>query len=228
MGTASLPGVTTTARRRPITAILTAVLALGVVAGCSEQPEPPAPTETAAPEPPAPVLAPLRGTEVGQDELDRPALAAKIDNHRAARPQVGLERADLVFEELVEGGLTRYVAVWHSDVPDEIGPVRSIRPMDPDIVSPFEGLIAYSGGQPQFVRMMEEAPVVNVVHGAAGTEGLFSRTADKAAPHNVILRAADLVERHADLAAPPMQFAYASDAAPVEAATGGTYRIAIV
>lgn len=213
--------MTTTARRRPTTAILTAVLALGLVAGCSQQPEPPAPTATAVPEPPAPVLAPLRGTVVGDGGLDRPALAAKIDNHPAARPQVGLERADLVFEELVEGGLTRYVAVWHSDVPDEIGPVRSIRPMDPDIVAPLGGLIAYSGGQPQFVRMMEEAPVANVVHGASGTEGLFSRTADKAAPHNVILRAADLVSRRADLAAPAMQFAYASDDAPATAGEDG-------
>lgn len=204
--------MTTTARRRPTTAILTAVLALGLVAGCSEQPEPAEPTATAAPEPPAPVLAPLRGTVV-DGELDRPALAAKIDNHGAARPQIGLARADIVFEELVEGGLTRYVAVWHSDVPEEIGPVRSIRPMDPDIVSPFEGLIAYSGGQPQFVRMMEDAPVLNVVHGGPGTEGLFSRTADKSAPHDVVLRAADLVEQHAELAAPSMQFAYADDGA---------------
>ncbi|GMA29395.1 DUF3048 domain-containing protein [Arenivirga flava] len=212
--------MTTTARRRPTTAILTAVLALGLVAACSEQPEQPVPTATPAPEPPAPVLAPLRGTVV-DGELGHPALAAKIDNHAAARPQIGLERADLVFEELVEGGLTRYVAVWHSDVPEEVGPVRSIRPMDPDIVSPFEGLIAYSGGQPQFVRMMEEAPVVNVVHGAPGTEGLFSRTADKAAPHNVILRASDLVGRHADLAAPAMQFSYAADGAPATASEGG-------
>lgn len=212
--------MTTTARRRPTTAILTAGLAIGLVAGCAEQPQPPVPTATAAPEPPAPALAPLRGTDV-DGELDHPALAAKIDNHPAARPQIGLERADLVIEELVEGGLTRYVAVWHSDVPDEIGPVRSIRPMDPDIVSPFGGLIAYSGGQPQFVRMMEDAPVVNVVHGAPGTEGLFSRTADKAAPHNVILRAADLVAQHADLAAPAMQFAYATDDAPATAAASG-------
>ena len=71
----------------------------------------------------------------------------KIDNHEDARPQVGLNRTDLVFEELVEGGLTRYVAVWHSDVPDAVGPVRSIRPMDPDIVAPLGGIIAYSGGQ---------------------------------------------------------------------------------
>ena len=57
-----------------------------------------------------------------------PSLAVKIDNHEEARPQIALNRTDIVFEELVEGGLTRYVAIWHSDIPDEVGPVRSDPP----------------------------------------------------------------------------------------------------
>ncbi len=213
------------ARRRRNPAILAAAAAIGLLSACSDGL---APTEDPAPtyssdyvEPAATALAPLRGTAVEVGSLEHPSIAAKIDNHDAARPQIGLERADLVVEELVEGGITRYVAVWHSDVPDEIGPVRSIRPMDPDIVSPFGGIIAYSGGQPQFVRMMQDAPVLNVVHGSAGTDDLFSRTAEKSAPHNVILRAADLVAQHGDLAAPAVQFAYAADAASSTAAKEG-------
>lgn len=201
---------------------MAAAAALGLLAACSDGPAPAPSSSSDHVEPAATALAPLRGTAVEVGSLERPSIAVKIDNHDAARPQVGLERADLVIEELVEGGITRYVAVWHSDVPEEVGPVRSIRPMDPDIVSPFGGIVAYSGGQPQFVRLMQDAPVLNVVHGSAGTDELFSRTAEKPAPHNVILRAADLVAQHGDLAAPAMQFAYAEDAASSTAAEEGS------
>ena len=57
---------------------------------------------------------------------DRPALAVKIENSVDARPQTGLTAADMVWEQVVEGGITRFVAVYHSDLPPEIGPVRSI------------------------------------------------------------------------------------------------------
>ena len=69
-----------------------------------------------APEPTG--LAPLTGEVIPAGTALNPSLAAKIDNHTAARPQVGLDRTDIVFEELVEGGLTRYVAIWQSDVQD--------------------------------------------------------------------------------------------------------------
>ena len=97
------------------------------------------PTPTHTPRPvgqaePMPIgFAPLRGTPADPAAMRHPSIAVKIDNHEDARPQIALNRTDLVFEELVEGGLTRYVAVWHSDVPDAVGPVRSIRPMDPGI-----------------------------------------------------------------------------------------------
>ena len=128
--------------------------------------------------PPPTTLAPLTGeTVAGRAACVSPSLAAKIDNHVDARPQVGLEHTDLVFEELVEGGLTRYVAVWQSDVPAEIGPIRSIRPMDPDIISPLGGIVAYSGGQDRFVEAMKATNVYNAIHGQADTADLMFRTA---------------------------------------------------
>ena len=133
-------------------------------------------------------LAPLTG-EVAAAPITTPSLAAKVDNHPGARPQFGLERADIVVEELVEGGLTRYVAIWQSDVPDEIGPVRSIRPMDPDIISPFGGIVAYSGGQYRFVEAMEATGVYNAIHGQSDTEDTFYRTDLRDSPHDVIVRA---------------------------------------
>lgn len=172
--------------------------------------------------PPVTTLAPLTGIAVQQGQTLGPSLAAKIDNHPDARPQVGLEHTDLVFEEMVEGGLTRYVAVWQSDVPAEIGPIRSIRPMDPDIISPLGGIVAYSGGQQRFVEAMKATNVVNAIHGQADTADVMYRTTAKRAPHNVIVTAPQLIAKHADLKPPPQQFAFAVDAAGATAVVDGT------
>lgn len=155
-------------------------------------------------------VAPLTALPFGEENLNRPVLAAKVDNHPSARPQVALDRADIVFEELVEGGLTRYVAVWHSDIPAEIGPVRSVRPMDPDIVSPFGGILAYSGGQQRFIEAMLDTPVLSAIHGQSDVDAFFYRSNDKVAPHNVIVRASELVQNFSDLRPPRPQFAYSS------------------
>ncbi|MCU1571790.1 MAG: hypothetical protein JWR33_2531 [Naasia sp.] len=195
-----------------------------VLSGCfpGVPPAEPRPSSTSSyAGPNASEIAPLRGTTVPAGSVRRPALAAKIDNLEDARPQWGLERADVVFEELVEGGLTRYLGVWHSDVPDLIGPIRSIRPMDPDIVAPFGGIIAYSGGQPIFVGMMEATGLYNAVHGNADTAGLFFRTDERESPHDVLLRAPELISAHRELAAPPQQFAYGLDAASSSAGRSG-------
>ena len=180
------------------------------------------PTQTPTPTPtPEPVfLAPLTGVEIAEGSAANPSIAAKIDNHPAARPQVSIETADIVFEELVEGGLTRYLAVWQSAVPVELGPVRSVRPMDPDIVSPFGGIMAYSGGQPQFVAQMQAAPVYNAIHGQADTASTFFRTPTKSAPHNVLVKAQEVVAQHTDLPAPAQQFGYASATVPASTSVG--------
>jgi hypothetical protein len=199
-----------------------ACLAL-VLGGCMGNPMPvPSPwyTSTFVPAPPI-VLAPLTGEVLPAGAVPGPSLAAKIDNHVDARPQVGLEHTDLVFEELVEGGLTRYVAVWQSDVPAEIGPIRSIRPMDPDMISPLGGIVAYSGGQQRFVQAMKATGVYNAIHGQPDTAEVMYRTDAKRAPHNVIVRATQLIALHADLAPPPQQFAFAPDLASSTAVREG-------
>ena len=183
----------------------------------------PTPSYTSTYVTPAPtVIAPLTGEEIAAGTAVNPSLAAKVDNHIAARPQVGLERTDIVFEELVEGGLTRYVAIWQSDIPDEIGPVRSIRPMDPDIVSAFGGIICYSGGQQRFVVLMQAAPVFNAIHGQQATADTFFRTKTKPSPHNVLVKSAVVVSQHPELPAPAQQFAFALDLASSTAAKDGT------
>jgi len=206
-----------------VSAITVLTLALS---GCA--PEAPKPTPTTSPgytsnytPPPATALAPLRGTSVAVGSLTNASIAAKIDNHPDARPQVGLEHTDLLFEELVEGGLTRYVAVWQSDIPELLGPVRSIRPMDPNIISPLGGIVCYSGGQQRFVNLMRNTPVYNAIHGQADTASTFYRTKDKSAPHNVLVKARELLAQHTDIAAPAQQFAYSLDVPSATATKDG-------
>jgi hypothetical protein len=209
-------------------ALITAVFF--ALAACTQptNPDPSTPTSPTGEAPddiPAEVVpgdtAPLTGLPFGDENLNRPALAAKVDNHPAARPQLALDRADIVFEALVEGGLTRYVAIWHSDLPAEIGPVRSVRPMDPDIVSPFGGILAYSGGQQRFVEAMLQTPVESAIHGQSNVRDFFYRSPDKVAPQNVIVRAIELVANFADKAPPKPQFVYATDPALATAVTAG-------
>jgi len=215
--------------RRPRARTLAVLAVLGVaLVGCAGPTA--APTASPTPPPsalPQPGVAALRGTPVDPAAGDHPALAVKIDNQQSARPQIGLDRADLVFEELVEGGLTRYAALWHSDVPDDVGPVRSVRPMDPDILSSFGGIVAYSGGQPQFVEAMQNTPLVNVVFDTDET-GLFRRVAERESPHDVVLSAAEVVQRNSELAPPGRQFDYADSAATSGAALTGDATTAIL
>ncbi len=202
-----------------------AIIALALaLTGCVEAPMPvPTPTYTSTYVAPPPIsLTPLTGQVIPAGSVLGPSLAAKVDNHVDARPQVGLEHTDLVFEELVEGGLTRYVAVWQSDVPAEIGPIRSIRPMDPDIISALGGIVAYSGGQLRFVQAMKDTGVYNAIHGQPDTEDVMYRTKAKDAPHNVLVRAPQLIAKHSDLVAPAQQFSFAPDAAGSTAAREGS------
>ena len=210
---------------------MTLVIGLGPsLAACTPEKATPSPTPTPSPSPtvtpPPASIAPLRGTTVPRGSLDHASIAAKIDNLPSARPQIGLESTDLVYQELVEGGITRYVAVWQSAIPGLLGPVRSIRPMDPDIVSPLGGIICYSGGQQRFVDLMRRTPVYNAIHGQPDTASTFFRTPTRAAPHNVLVKAQDLLAQHADIAAPAQQFEYALDLSS-STATAGTRTAAV-
>jgi len=211
--------------RRGIPALAVVVLGGLLLSGCTEQgaampvPTPEFTSSYAAPEPLA--IAPLSGRPIEAGTALNPSIAAKIDNHPAARPQVGLDTTDIVFEELVEGGLTRYVGIWQSTIPAELGPVRSIRPMDPDIVSAFGGIIAYSGGQPRFVQLMKAAPVYNAIHGQRDTADTFYRTTTKRAPHNVLVKASVVVGQHKNIPAPVQQFGYSLDTPSSTAAKDG-------
>ncbi|MGY1915832.1 DUF3048 domain-containing protein [Blastococcus sp. SYSU DS0973] len=163
---------------------------------------------------------PLTGAPAGTVP-DRPALAVKIENSAAARPQTGLSAADMVWEQVVEGGITRFVAVYHSTLPPEIGPVRSIRPMDPAIAAPLGGLLAFSGGVPAYVSAARDAGL-QVLRQDSGADGFF-RTRTRSAPHNVhavpqtLLDQADATHR----ASPGAQFDHAATGGQSTAVAAG-------
>ncbi|WP_104196465.1 DUF3048 domain-containing protein [Cryobacterium sp. M15] len=205
--------------------LLTLIVPALLLSGCSGSSATPTRTPTPAwasgyGAPAATEIAPLTGIAVAVGSSAHPSLAAKIDNHVAARPQVAIDRTDLVFEELVEGGITRYVAVWQSSIPDQVGPVRSIRPMDPDIIAPFGGLVSYSGGQQRFVDAMTATGQISAIFDY-DTTGLFSRSKATAAPHNVILAASEFANRNVTVAPPAQQYAYAATLAGASAVVDG-------
>ncbi|WP_146899440.1 DUF3048 domain-containing protein [Cellulomonas aerilata] len=218
----------TSAPRLLLTGALGLVLALG---GCSDEPtEAPVPSTRAAdiaadkvspPQPVVPPTWPLTGVAAA-DVVNRPALAVKIENPPEVRPQTGLDQADVVWEQVVEGGVTRFVAVYHSVVPDEVGPIRSVRPMDPAIAAPLHGVMAFSGGQPGFVRALADAGLQIVSHDE-GDPG-FYRTRGRAAPHNVFGTPATFLSQ-ADAghqASPGEQFRIARRPELATAAASGT------
>ena len=195
---------------RGVQAAASAITFALLATGCTAPPPFPTPSPTATQTAAAveQEIAPLTGLDVVDVMPAHPVFMAKIDNHPDARPQYGLNQTDIVFEELVEGGMTRYVAIWHSNVPEQIGPVRSIRPMDPDIASPFKGIIAYSGGQTPFVNLMRKTQVVNFIHGINEGDAYMSRTKEKPGPHDVVVRARQAVLDRSDLEAPGVAFLY--------------------
>ncbi|HET9769741.1 MAG TPA: DUF3048 domain-containing protein, partial [Acidimicrobiia bacterium] len=112
-------------------------------------------TQAAPNVPAAPTTAasPLTGLPMDIKRSKRPALVVKIDNAPKARPQVGLNQADVVFEEGVEGGITRFAALFHSEESKPVGPVRSARTTDIKLLSALRHpLFAYSGANATFQR----------------------------------------------------------------------------
>ncbi len=121
----------------------------------------------------------------------RPALAVKIDNVDRARPQRNVEHADIVYEEMVEGRLTRLIAVFHSQLPDVVGPVRSVRTTDIDVLDQLRTpLLAASGANTGVLAAIETADLVNVNALEAG--GAYYRDRRRRAPHNLYARTSSL------------------------------------
>jgi hypothetical protein len=156
----------------------------------------PSPTTTATTEtttttpPPPPPTYPLTGLPAADPaSLGRPALVVKIDNAdgrtKTARPQIGLVEADVVYEEMVEGSVTRLAAVFHSTDSDPVGPVRSARTTDVAVFSPLNRpLFAWSGANDDFEAIIRSANLVDVGYNAASD--VYRRDGSRSAPSNLM------------------------------------------
>jgi hypothetical protein len=169
-----------------------------------------APTTTDAPSSTTtvPPVAPLTGLlQPDPARRARPALLVKIDNVAGARPEAGITKADVVFEEEVEGGLTRLAAVFQSTDADPVGPVRSTRTSDIDIVSLLNHpLYAFSGGNSRFVAEIDGSGIVDVGYVARPHDYYFGRGS---APHNLYTRTSALYASAAPGAGtPPAIFSF--------------------
>ena len=113
----------------------------------------------------------------------KPVLAVKIDNIVTARPQTGLQSADIVYVEPVEGGLTRFMAVFSSRVPTTVGPVRSARESDLYLLPQFgRPAFAWSGATPHLVPFIERAHIADLY--ALQVNGYY-RISSRVAPENL-------------------------------------------
>ena len=172
-----------TSKRSALPAALVALsLVLAACGGGEESGGGDKSSESQAPAEPA--TWPLTGLEAAEGESveqDHPVLVAKIDNSDNSAPQVGLGKADLIVEELVEGGTTRLAAFYYSQLPKDIGPVRSMRASDIGIVSPVEAQIATSGAAQQTIDRLQEAGITFYGEGGPG----FYRKSGRNAPYNL-------------------------------------------
>ncbi|MFJ2240478.1 DUF3048 domain-containing protein [Streptomyces sp. NPDC087859] len=180
------------ARKRRATttaALLAAALTISLAAGCTGTNQP-GPVDDG------------RGTDGTQDTdqdhdpsqepsqsglTGESALAVKIDNARAARPHTGTDSADIIYAEQVEGGLSRLMAVYATKLPKVIGPVRSARESDLELLRQFDHpTLAFSGAQGKLMPLIDKAPLNPQTPDK--TSGAYYRGADKPSPHNLYLR----------------------------------------
>lgn len=133
-------------------------------------------------------FSPLNGLPVEADSIDRRVIAVKVDNHPSARPQTGLDQADAIYELIVEGGLTRFIALFQTIDPERIGPIRSGRPTDPTLIAFLDAPLQISGAQSWVISRINATGVKLI-----GDNGVTTfRDSSRRAPHNLYGRVEEM------------------------------------
>lgn len=190
------------------------IVADGTEVAVAEEPEPeavaiPNPDPEPAAGPPVAstgTVAPLTGLPAELADISRSALVIKVDNHPRARPQTGLEKADIVFDLRAEG-ITRFAAVFQSQIPDPVGPVRSSRTSDFDLLRGFDTPIyGSSGGNDHVTNGLRNLPIIELTN---RTRNEYFRDFSRPAPHNLYVNGSDLYNlAPSDLPNPEPWFEY--------------------
>ncbi|MBN8204224.1 DUF3048 domain-containing protein [Bacillus sp. NTK034] len=116
-------------------------------------------------------------------EVDGRAVAVMINNHPKARPQSGINQADVVYEMLAEGDVTRFLAIFQSEQPEMIGPVRSSRDYYIELAKGYDGLYIAHGYSPEAKELLDQGYIDNL-NGMQYDGTLFKRESFRQAPHN--------------------------------------------
>jgi hypothetical protein len=122
------------------------------------------------------VASPLTGALLSPTVARRPAVIVKVDNAPDARPQAGLNDADVVYEERVEGSVVRFLSVFQSKDVNFVGPVRSVRSTDAAVLAPLGGVFAFSGGITPFINRVKAAGVLTVTESDDPRVGVYKRS----------------------------------------------------
>ena len=147
-------------------------------------------------------IAPLTGLpDPSRTALKRSALVIKVEDDTNALPQWGIDQADVIYEEIINGGIPRLAAIFNQNAPARVGPIRSVRPTDTQIVFPIGGIFAYSGGAPYAIASISTAPVKQVDESSAGA-AMF-RDSSRSAPYNLFGSAAQLFALGGGAPVPP-------------------------
>ncbi len=203
------------------------LVVLLIAAGCSKedktsQQEPKQQEENKGEKQPEPVepdepeykhTFPLTGIGTDEEINNRP-VAAMVNNHPKARPQSGLHKADVIYEVLAEGDITRLLAVFHSEQPDKIGPVRSARDYYIELSKGFNAFYVVHGYSPEAKQMLDSGYVPSI-NGLFYDGTLFKRADFRKAPHNSyityenVLKGAD--QKGVDMEKEPAPYTFLSE-----------------
>lgn len=204
---------------RTLGGLAVCLTAVALAAGCSSKPTPASHSTTTRATLPSPSTSPSAAALPGVPLSGRAVLAVKIDNTPAGRPRIGLAQADIVYVEPVEGGLTRLMAVFSRQLPPLVGPVRSGRETDKDLLANYGPVaLAYSGASSYTLGVLATGHQVNLVFDASSRG--FYRDHSRPAPYNVIGNTAQLLAR-AGGGVPPRDigFRYGAPTSPGAPAT---------
>ncbi|NLY79679.1 MAG: DUF3048 domain-containing protein [Lysinibacillus sp.] len=127
-------------------------------------------------------ITPFSGEKASNEITMRPIIAT-INNHPAARPQSGLKSADVVYEMLAEGDVTRFLALFQSEIPDNIGPIRSARSYFIELADGLDAFYIAHGYSPEAKQMLENG-IVDNINGMHYDGTIFKRSKERKAPHN--------------------------------------------
>ena len=165
----------------------------------------------------AAAVAPFTGLAIFNPELAaRPAVMIKVGDDPKARPQAGLDKADVVYEERVEGNTVRFLTVFQSQDAKSVGPIRSVRSTDAGVVGAIGGVFVYSGGIPPFDSLARKQGAMVISEEVQ--PDAFHLRADRSRPYKTYANTAEMRALASKATRPPALFTFLSPSEPFTAA----------